>query len=126
MYETNSLTSAPAHREDGAEKQEKQEKTEGNAQAFFLKEQAQGGEAQASVAGIEPSFTPSETLYAQVCRDEGVRLRIIGEYLSSIGKSGAPLMTGGVGTFTTPPRKAANITEAGNMALLYFKKPTNP
>lgn len=87
--------------------------------------QARGGEGQASVAGNEPSVTPSETLYAQVCRDEGVRLRIIGEYLSSLGKSGAPLMTGGVGAFTTPPFRAANITEAGNMALLYFKKPFN-
>ena len=87
--------------------------------------QAQGGEGQASVVGTEPSATPSETLYAQVCRDEGVRLKIIGEYLSSLGKTSAPLMTGGAGTFTSPPFRAANITEAGNMALLYFKKPLN-
>ena len=92
--------------------------TVGNA-----KVQAQGGEGQASVAGSMPSAAPSESLYAQVCRDEEVRLRIIGEYLSSLGKSSAPLMTGGVGAFTTPPFRAANITEAGNMALLYFKKP---
>ena len=87
--------------------------------------QAQGGEGKASVVGNELSTTPSETLYAQVCRDEGVRLKIIGEYLSSLGKTSAPLMTGGAGAFTTPPFRAANITEAGNMALLYFKKPLN-
>ena len=85
--------------------------------------QAQEGEKVATVAGSMPNVPPSETLYAQVCRDEKVRLRIIGEYLSSLGKSSAPLMTGGVGAFTTPPFRAANITEAGNMALLYFKKP---
>ena len=85
--------------------------------------QAHGGEGQVSVAGSMPSAAPSESLYAQVCRDEEVRLRIIGEYLSSLGKSSAPLMTGGVGAFTTPPFRAANIAEAGNMALLYFKKP---
>ena len=85
--------------------------------------QAQEGERAAAVAGSMPNVPPSETLYAQVCRDEKVRLRIIGEYLSSLGKSSAPLMTGGVGAFTTPPFRAANITEAGNMALLYFKKP---
>lgn len=63
------------------------------------------------------------SLYEQVCRDEEVRLKIIGEYLASIGKSGAPLMTGGVGLLATPPQKPKNISEAGNMALLYFKKP---
>ena len=98
----SSSTDAPAHSEEGAEKQEQ---AEVGAKAFYLKKQAQGGEGQASVAGNEASFNPSDALYAQVCRDEGVRLRIIGEYLSSLGKSGAPLMTGGVGTFTTPPKR---------------------
>ena len=70
------------------------------------------------------AVNPSDALYAQVCRDENVRLKIIGEYLTSLGKSGVPLMRGGVGTLTTPPKKAADIAEAGNMALLYLKKPT--
>lgn len=64
----------------------------------------------------------TDSLYEQVCRDEEVRLKIIGEYLASIGKSGAPLMTGGVGVLATPPQKPKNISEAGNMALSYFKK----
>lgn len=63
------------------------------------------------------------SLYEQVCRNEEVRLKIIGEYLASIGKSGAPLMTGGVGLLATPPQKPKSISDAGNMALSYFKKP---
>jgi len=65
----------------------------------------------------------SGDLYEKVKRNEDVRLRIIGEYLASIGKPHAPLMTGGVGTLTTPPVKANSISAAGDMALLYFKTP---
>jgi hypothetical protein len=120
MVALNPLTSAPAQVDNGVGDMAKTDVAVGNIQM-----QAQGGEGLASVAGNELSVTPSDTLYAQVCRDERVRLRVIGEYLASLGKSGAPLMTGGVGAFTTPPFRAANITEAGNMALLYFKKPLN-
>ena len=112
------LENEPAQVDDGVGDEAGLGVVKNNAKA-----QALGGEGLASVAGNEPSVTPSESLYAQVCRDEEVRLKIIGEYLASLGKSNAPLMTGGVGAFTTPPFKAANISEAGNMALLYFKKP---
>lgn len=81
------------------------------------------GQLQTSVADSERGTIDSDTLYKQVCRDENVRLKIIGEYLSSLGRSDAPLMRGGVGTLTTPPRRANSISEAGDMALLYFKKP---
>ena len=80
-------------------------------------------QGQTSVAGSERVMADSETLYAQVCKDESVRLKIIGEYLSSLGQSNVPLMRGGAGTLTTPPRRANNISEAGDMALLYLKKP---
>lgn len=70
-----------------------------------------------SVAGN----APSEDLYTQVCRNEGVRLRIIGEYLSSVGKSAPPITAAGVGTLVSPPRKAKNIGDAAAMALQYFK-----
>ncbi|MBE5747279.1 MAG: hypothetical protein E7352_03775 [Clostridiales bacterium] len=73
-----------------------------------------------SVAGNVPS---AEELYLQVCRDEGVRLRIIGEYLSSVGRSAPPITAAGVGTFVSPPRKAKSIGDAATMALQYFKKP---
>lgn len=63
----------------------------------------------------------AQTLYEQVCQNEKVRLRIIGEYLSSVGKTAAPLTAGGVGALTTPPKKTVSIGDAGNRALLYFK-----
>ncbi len=118
MYALKSSANAPAQVESDVGG----EKAADNA-VKGIGMQAREGEKVASVAGSMLSLAPSETLYAQVCRDEKVRLRIIGEYLSSLGKTSAPLMTGGVGAFTTPPFRAANITEAGNMALLYFKKP---
>lgn len=64
----------------------------------------------------------SEELYQRVSRDEGVRLKIIGEYLASIGKNGAPLTTAGAGVPISPPLKAKNIGDAGVMALHYFKQ----
>ena len=75
------------------------------------------------VAKQENGKNVSEDLYARVSGDESVRLRIIGEYLASIGKSGAPLTASGVGVMATPPMRAKNIGEAGIMALQYFKKP---
>ena len=82
--------------------------------------EASGGKDAPSVAGNEPS---GDELYRQVCQDEGVRLRIIGEYLATVGKSAPPITAAGVGTFVSPPRKAKNIGDAAAMALQYFKKP---
>ena len=62
--------------------------------------------------------TPS--LYEQVMENEEVRLKIVGDYLSSIGKSGAPLVQGGRGVLTTPVKKARSIEDAGTMALAYL------
>ncbi len=76
--------------------------------------------AHPSVAGNVPS---AEDLYLQVCRDEAVRLRIIGEYLTSVGRSAPPITAAGGGTFVSPPRKAKNIGDAAMMALQYLKKP---
>ena len=75
-----------------------------------------------SVAKSGNATVSSEALYEQVCLDESVRLRIIGEYLTSLGKSNAPIMAGGAGALKTPPRKASCVADAGNMALLYFQK----
>lgn len=64
----------------------------------------------------------SDELYEQASGNEQVRLKIIGEYLSSVGKSAAPLSFGGVGTLATPPLKAKTIEEAGRMALRRFRE----
>ncbi len=88
----------------------------------FANGEAVNNTVASSVATKENGDT-SDDLYAQVCQDESVRLRVIGEYLSSLGKSGAPLTAAGTGVMTTPPMRAKNISEAGIMALQYFKKP---
>ena len=63
--------------------------------------------------------TPS--LYEQVMASEEVRLKVIGDYLSSLGKSGAPLLVGGKGVMQTPPKRPNSISDAGKMALEYLK-----
>ena len=78
--------------------------------------------AGSSVAEKGAEALSSEELYAQASNDEKVRLRIIGEYLASLGKTGAPLTTGNGGTLVSPPLKARSIGDAGSMALRYFKK----
>jgi hypothetical protein len=65
----------------------------------------------------------ADDLFEKAVNDEAVRLRIIGEYLSSLGKSNAPITAVGGGRFATPPVKAKTVGEAGDMALLYFRKP---
>lgn len=98
---------AEAERTLDAKAQEKQ-------MGEVIKPSAYGGEAQ----GV------GEDLFERAVKDEAVRLRIIGEYLASLGKSDAPLTAVGGGTFAAPPMKAKTVNEAGNMALLYFRKPT--
>ena len=75
-----------------------------------------------SVVGEKQELS-SDELYARVNRDEGVRLKIIGEYLTSLGKNAPPLTAGGVGSMLAPPLRAKSIADAGNLALQYLKKP---
>ncbi len=97
-----------------------------------LQEDAQtagGGETQSaqvvgeSTVGSTREEPSAEELFTKAFENETVRLRIVGEYLSSLGKSGAPLTGGGVGVVTTPPARAKTVGQAGDMALLYFRKP---
>ena len=81
------------------------------------------GESDSSVAMSRESVDLSEgELYDKVCRNENVRLKVIGEYLASLQKTGAPLMRGGAGTLAAPPIRAKSLEEAGTMALRFFKK----
>ncbi|MBE7084964.1 MAG: hypothetical protein E7368_02790 [Clostridiales bacterium] len=68
----------------------------------------------------EPTSS-SDELYRLASENEEVRLKIIGEYLHSVGKSGAPLIRGGNGVLPTPPKKAKSLREAGEMALRWLK-----
>ena len=91
---------------------------EGNTVKEALQESVKG----LSVVG-EKAELSSEELYARVSRDEEVRLKIIGEYLTSLGKNAAPLTAGGVGAMLAPPLRAKSIADAGRLALQYLKKP---
>ena len=76
-----------------------------------------------SVADKEENYVlSSEELYEKASRDEIVRLKIIGDYLASIEKRGAPLMRGGGGALATSPQKPKTVREAGSMALHFFQK----
>ncbi len=90
----------------------------------------EAGEAAGGYGGIISSAVQNEALlskdelYRQASSNEEVRLRIVGEYLTSLGKSGVPLTSAGAGVAVTPPLRAKTVGQAGNMALLYFRKPT--
>ncbi len=74
-------------------------------------------------AGERTGGNPSEELFQRAIESDEVRLRIIGEYLNSLGKTGAPLTARGTGVLATPPARAKTVLEAGAMALHYLRKP---
>ncbi len=95
-----------------------------------LKKTVSGNCAAGETAGNTPENTPENTSEnfgaggnaAEMKIDEKTRLKIIGEYLSSLRKNDAPLLRGGAGTFGTPPVRATSLEEAGAMALRAFKR----
>ncbi len=93
---------------------------------FYHNNAAVEGQKKAEMPVAENGATlfSSEGLYEKVLENEQVRLRIIGEYLASIGKSGAPVTCGNAGILTAPPMRAKSIVDAGGMALHYFKTET--
>ena len=107
----------------GAEKAEQVLKTENlGDEGEKMKAALQKSREASSVVGEREALS-SDELYARVCDDEKVRLKIIGEYLSSVGKNLPPLTAGGVGAMLAPPMRAKSIADAGSYALQYFKKP---
>lgn len=85
-----------------------------------------GTERQSFVAENRESVELTDDMLLQrVKENESVRLKIIGEYLTSVGKSVAPLMCGGAGTLAAPPIKAKTVQDAGNMALRWLKREHN-
>ncbi len=102
-------------------------KSQTNAMRSQVMESMDGEQENMGMNGVREAFSGSDganavpSLYEQVLANEDVRLRIIGDYLSSIGKSGAPLMKGGTGVLATPLQKPSTVSQAGNMALCYFK-----
>lgn len=122
VLDTESQESAQARPNGDGDLPLKSADTDGEALAEnALKKAAES--AATSIAGSGSAEGAAEALYQKVSQDENLRLRIIGEYLASIGRSAAPLTVGGAGTLTAPPLKAKSIGDAGSMALQYFKKP---
>ena len=80
------------------------------------------GDSVAFVEMKQDTVKNADELYEMAAQNESVRRKIIGEYLSSIERTGAPLMRGGTGAFATPPLRAKSIDEAGSMALRFFQK----
>lgn len=62
-----------------------------------------------------------DEIYKRASANEDIRLKIIGDYFSSLKRSGAPLARGGQGTIATPIAKAGSVAQAGDMALMYFR-----
>ena len=90
-------------------------KTEGETDGGYALEETQE-------RGGESAAITQEELFRRANEDESVRLRIVGEYLASLGKSGAPMTANGAGMLATPSARAKSVGEAGSMALLYFRK----
>lgn len=62
----------------------------------------------------------ADGVYQLASADEGVKNRIIADYLASVGKGVVPLVSSGAGVIT-PSDKPKNLSEAGALALGYFK-----
>ena len=62
-----------------------------------------------------------DEIYKRASANEDIRLKIIGDYFSSLKKSGAPLARGGQGTIAAPIARAGSVAQAGDMALMYFR-----
>ena len=75
---------------------------------------------QTQAAQAEEKLPSDEELFKLVQGNEGVRARVLSEYLQSL--KGVPLMTGGGAGVTAPVQKPKSIREAGALALGYLKK----
>lgn len=78
-------------------------------------------ELSAAEKGVVAAYS-TEELYERAVNDESVRLRIIGDYLSSLSRTYAPLTSGGRGTPSVVPTRAKSVADAGKMALRLFQK----
>ena len=67
----------------------------------------------------EEGAPQDERLYREVTANEGVRARVLNDYLESL--KGVPLMTGSGTGVTAPARKPKSIREAGGLALGYLR-----
>ena len=120
VSQTEALTPTAAQKECTTGVAEVREPEERGAEAEAKKEEGSFSSTVRSVRNTEKNFADDE-LYSAVLANEAVRLKVIGEYLNSIGKNGAPMVKGGTGTLAVQPARAETIASAGAMALRMFK-----
>ena len=86
-----------------------------------LEEQLAAAPAQGEApGGAQPT---EEELLRAVNENEGVRTRILSDYLSSL--KGVPLMAGGGSAVSAPKTRPKSIEEAGKLALGYLRNQNN-
>lgn len=91
------------------------------AEEIALVEQGEAGERAPVEEPIVSVQQTTDGLYEAVAKDDAVRNRIIGEYLASLQGGTAPLMRGGTGEPAVSRKRATDFSEAGKMALQFFK-----
>lgn len=77
------------------------------------------GQTEAPSLPVSGAAAESETLYRAVMENEGVRARVLHDYLQSL--KGVPLLGGSGAGVTAPAVKPKSFAEAGNLALGYLK-----
>lgn len=92
------------------------------AQADGDERALEGGATAAEGVELQNNAESAETLYQRASANESVRLRIVGDYLSSIQRGGAPLMTGAAGAQPIELAKAESISQAGQRALIWLRE----
>ena len=92
------------------------------SEALETRVSSQGASGQGSAATFYQNANDPDELYARASANESVRLRIVGDYLSSIQKGGAPLMRGGTQTAPIGRARAETIAEAGRRALTWLRE----
>ncbi len=123
VAETEVKAEVKATAKADVETEMRQEKEKRVGEGRYTGSAFEAGEGQAGTSVADSrKHIQSEELFRLASGDESVRLRIIGEYLASVGKSGAPLMRSGVGICAAPVSRAKTIGEAGDMALRFFQK----
>lgn len=78
-------------------------------------------EREPAEAFIQKKARSDEELLDEVMKNDEVRLKVIGEYLSSLKRDGVPIVTKGAASPAVSYQKAKSVADAGKMALRMFK-----
>ena len=116
----NSVREGDAEKVESEDTQQSEEEAE-SADAVTAQATEEPREREPADAVIEKAALSNEELLAAVNENDEVRLQVIGEYLASIKRSGAPVVTIGTGSPAVSKIKAKSVADAGDLALKLFK-----